>query len=52
MSKFGLFWTIGPMHEEKMLGNTPKITLASFSLLKVGIPQVKINIFQRGSNGI
>jgi len=40
---------IGPMHEENILGNTPKIPIASFSfsLLKVGIPLVKINIFQR-----
>jgi len=32
--------SIGPMYEEKILGNTPKIPIASFSfsLLKVGIP--------------
>jgi len=41
--------SIGPMHEEKILGNTPKTPLAPFppSLLKEGIPLVKINIFQR-----
>jgi len=38
---------IGPMHEEKILGNTKKTPLASFSLLKVGIPLMKINIYQR-----
>jgi len=40
---------IGPTHEEQILGNTQKIPLASFSfsLLKVGIPLVKINICQR-----
>jgi len=37
------------MHEENILGNPPKIPIASFSLLKVGIPLVKINIFQRVS---
>jgi len=44
-----VFMVIGPMHEEKNLGDAPKIPLASFlfSLLKVGIPLVKINIFQR-----
>jgi len=42
---------IRPMHEENILGSAPKIPLASFSfsLLKVGIPLVKINIdFQEG----
>jgi len=45
---------IGPVHEENILENTPKTPLASFpfSLPKVGIHLVKINIFQRGSNGI
>jgi len=39
------------MHEGKILGNTPKIPLASFSfsLLKVGIPLVKIKINQHFS---
>jgi len=41
-------YCISPMYEESILGNTPKIPLASFSfsLLKVGIPLVKINISQ------
>jgi len=35
--------SIGPMHEEKIMGSTPKVPLVSFSfsLLKVGIPLVK-----------
>jgi len=39
-----LYRPIGPMHEENVLGNTPKRPIASFSfsLLKVGIL-----IFQR-----
>jgi len=43
------FNTIGPMHEEKILENTPKIPVASFSFswLGVGVPLVKVNIFQR-----
>jgi len=37
------------MHEEKILGNTPNNTncLALVSFLKVGIPLLKIDIFQR-----
>jgi len=38
---------IGPMHEEKFLGNPPNNTycLVLVLFLKVGIPPVKINIF-------
>jgi len=39
------------MHEEKILGNTPKI-LASFSFLKVGVPPLEnqyFSTFQRGT---
>jgi len=44
---------IGPMHEEEVLGSTPRIPLASFSfsLLKVGIPLVK-SIFFNVSNTV
>jgi len=37
------------MHEENILGNTPNNTncLVLKIILKVGIPLVKINIFQR-----
>jgi len=40
---------IGPMHKEKILGNTPTNTtcLVLVFILKVGIPPLKINIFQR-----
>jgi len=40
---------IGPMHEEGVLGGTPKVPLASFSILflRVGVPLVKISIFPR-----
>jgi len=43
---------IGPMHEEKILGNPPKNTycLVLVLFLKVGIPLVKINIFQEGNS--
>jgi len=43
---------IGHMHEEKILGNTPKIPLASFSLIKVGMtnPLVKNIDFQGGNS--
>jgi len=48
------------MHEDKNLGKYPKNTncLVLVSFLKVGIPPLKMNIFQRfkyrqrGSNGI
>jgi len=43
-------WTrIGAMHEENIMGNTPKTPPASPPLapLKVGIPLVKINTFHR-----
>jgi len=37
------------MHEEKILGNTPNNAhrLALVSFLKVGVPPLKVNVFQR-----
>jgi len=39
---------IGPMHEEKILGNTPDSAycLVLVLYLKVGIPLVKVDILQ------